>query len=62
MLAQAKEKHLYDDLVKRELTEYLRDHAAAFDLIISGGHARSISATYTTSFGRPRERCDRMAF
>ena len=35
MLAQAKDKHLYDDLVKRELTEYLRDSAAAFDLIIS---------------------------
>ena len=35
MLARAKEKKVYDTLIKRELTEYLRDHREAFDLIIS---------------------------
>jgi predicted TPR repeat methyltransferase len=35
MLAQAKEKAVYDELVKTELTEYLRDTREAFDLIIS---------------------------
>ena len=35
MLAQAKEKNVYDELVKGELTEYLRDSSAAFDLIVS---------------------------
>ena len=35
MLAQAQEKHVYDDLVRAELTEYLRGSVGAFDLIIS---------------------------
>jgi predicted TPR repeat methyltransferase len=35
MLAQAKEKGVYDELLKAELTEYLRRRAEAFDLIIS---------------------------
>ena len=35
MLAHAKEKNVYDDLTKSEVTEYLRDHRDAFDLIVS---------------------------
>jgi predicted TPR repeat methyltransferase len=35
MLAHAKEKRVYDALVKAELTEYLRDNNGAFDLIVS---------------------------
>ena len=35
MLALAKEKHVYDVLVKAELTEYLRGNSEAFDLIVS---------------------------
>jgi predicted TPR repeat methyltransferase len=35
MLVQAKEKSVYDALVKRELTEYLRDTRETFDLIVS---------------------------
>ena len=35
MLALAKEKHVYDGLIKSELTDHLRDHSAAFDLIVS---------------------------
>lgn len=35
MLAQAHEKNVYDELVKGELTSYLRDHRDAFDLIVS---------------------------
>jgi predicted TPR repeat methyltransferase len=35
MLAHAKEKHVYDALVKTELTEYLRANREAFDLIVS---------------------------
>ena len=35
MLAQAKEKKLYDALVNAELTEYLRDNREAFDVIVS---------------------------
>ena len=35
MLAQAKEKHVYDDLVKAEITEYLRGRTGAFDVIVS---------------------------
>ena len=35
MLALAKEKHVYDALIKSELTDHLRDHSAAFDLIVS---------------------------
>ena len=35
MLAHAKEKNVYDLLVNAELTEYLRDHREAFDLIVS---------------------------
>jgi predicted TPR repeat methyltransferase len=35
MLAQAKEKNVYDALVKGELTAYLRDSPEAFDLIVS---------------------------
>lgn len=35
MLAQAKEKNVYDELLKVELTEYLTGSDAAFDLIIS---------------------------
>lgn len=35
MLARAKEKNVYDALVKGELTEYLRNIEEAFDLIVS---------------------------
>jgi predicted TPR repeat methyltransferase len=35
MLEHAREKHVYDDLVQGELTEYLRIHEDAFDVIIS---------------------------
>src|SRR4051794_2779996 len=35
MLAQAKEKRVYDALYKVELTSYLRDNLHAFDLILS---------------------------
>jgi predicted TPR repeat methyltransferase len=34
MLAHAKDKNVYHTLVKAELTEYLRDHTEAFDLIV----------------------------
>jgi predicted TPR repeat methyltransferase len=35
MLAQAKEKGLYDELLQLELTEYLRSRTDAFDVIVS---------------------------
>src|SRR5712671_1247730 len=35
MLARAKAKNVYDELLKTELTDYLRDATAAFDLIVS---------------------------
>jgi predicted TPR repeat methyltransferase len=35
MLIRAREKGVYDDLLKAELTEYLGAHAAQFDVIIS---------------------------
>jgi predicted TPR repeat methyltransferase len=35
MLERAKEKQVYDDLMQAELTEYLRNHGDAFDLIVS---------------------------
>jgi predicted TPR repeat methyltransferase len=35
MLALAKEKHVYDALIKSELTDHMRDHSAAFDVIVS---------------------------
>lgn len=35
MLALARDKHLYDELVTGELTDYLRTHPAEFDLIVS---------------------------
>jgi predicted TPR repeat methyltransferase len=35
MLAEAKEKKVYDELFKIELTAYLRDNRASFDLIVS---------------------------
>ena len=35
MLARAKEKSVYDVLIHTELTEYLRSHRNAFDLIVS---------------------------
>ena len=35
MLAQAREKHVYDALLKMELTEYLRAHPDSFDAIVS---------------------------
>ena len=35
MLAHAKDKNVYDALMKAELTEYLRDNSEAFDLIVS---------------------------
>ena len=35
MLALAKERDVYDELVKSELTAYLRDSTEAFDLIVS---------------------------
>ena len=35
MLARAREKNLYDELERAELTEYLRRHPAAFDVIVS---------------------------
>ena len=35
MLARAREKNVYDELLQAELTEYLRDSGGAFDLIVS---------------------------
>jgi predicted TPR repeat methyltransferase len=35
MLGQAKEKNVYDELLKAELTEYLRNSGEAFDVIVS---------------------------
>jgi predicted TPR repeat methyltransferase len=35
MLGRAKEKDVYDALIKTELTEFLRDYRDAFDLIVS---------------------------
>jgi len=35
MLAHAKDKNVYQELVKAELTEYLRDNSETFDLIVS---------------------------
>jgi len=35
MLAQARERDVYDELVKHELTAYLRDSTGAFDAIVS---------------------------
>lgn len=35
MLAHAREKHLYSDLVRSDLTPYLQDATAAFDVIVS---------------------------
>jgi predicted TPR repeat methyltransferase len=35
MLAHAREKHIYDELTRAELTGYLRDHDDTFDLIVS---------------------------
>jgi predicted TPR repeat methyltransferase len=35
MLAHAKDKNVYQTLVKAELTEYLRDNSETFDLIVS---------------------------
>ena len=35
MLALAKEKHVYDALIKGELTDHMRAQPAAFDVIVS---------------------------
>jgi predicted TPR repeat methyltransferase len=35
MLAHAKDKNVYHALIKADLTDYLRDHSEAFDLIVS---------------------------
>ena len=35
MIAQARARNVYDELVKRELTAYLDDSTAAFDVIVS---------------------------
>ena len=35
MLAHAEAKHVYDELAQAELTEYLDNHPAAFDLIVA---------------------------
>lgn len=35
MLAQAKDKNVYDELIKGELTAYFNDHPGTFDLIVS---------------------------
>ena len=35
MLAQARERNVYDQLVKRELTAYLDDFPDTFDVIVS---------------------------
>jgi len=35
MLARARERNVYDELVKRELTAYLRDSPGSFDVIVS---------------------------
>ena len=35
MLRHARQKNIYDELVKAELTAYLQDHGAAFDVIVS---------------------------
>ena len=48
MFDHAKEKGVYDTLVKTELTEYLRDNGEAFDLIVSPTRS-CISATWRAS-------------
>jgi predicted TPR repeat methyltransferase len=35
MIARAKDKGVYDELIKGEVTECLRDHADAYDVIVS---------------------------
>ena len=35
MIEQARARNVYDELVRRELTAYLRDHTGAFDVIVS---------------------------
>jgi predicted TPR repeat methyltransferase len=35
MLARARERNVYDELVKRELTDYLQDFPGSFDVIVS---------------------------
>ena len=58
MLAQAKEKNVYDALMKGELTEYLRDSREAFDLIVSADTLVYFGGLEDVS--RPlREPCDR---
>jgi predicted TPR repeat methyltransferase len=59
MLAHAKEKNVYDALIRTELTEYLRENSDAFDLIVSAdtlvyfGDLAGVSPP-------PQERCARM--
>ena len=55
MLAHATEKHVYDELVRAELTGYLQDHPESFDLIVSSdtlvyfGDLRSAFAALSTA-------------
>jgi predicted TPR repeat methyltransferase len=35
MLAHARDKRIYDGLIKSDLTEYLRGHTEAFDIVVS---------------------------
>ena len=51
MLAQAQDKNVYDELIQRELTSYLRDSPAVFDAIVS--------ADTLVYFGLPRRGCGR---
>jgi predicted TPR repeat methyltransferase len=52
MLTQAKDKGVYDELLKVELTTYLEDHRDAFDLIVSADtlcYFGDLSAVLTAS-------------
>ena len=59
MLAHAKEKNVYQSLVKAELGAYLRDHSEAFDLIVSAdtlvyfGDLASVIAAFAAAL-RPK--------
>ena len=59
MLALAKEKHVYDALIQGELTDYLREHPAAFDVIVSAD-TLVYFGDLDGSSPPPPERCARM--
>ena len=59
MLDQARARDVYDDLVKRELTAYLRDRTGAFDVIVSAdtlvyfGPLEDVAAAATRALRAP---------